>query len=381
MKLREYQGHELFTRYGLPTAGGILVTSPGEAASAAERIGGPTVVLKAQLSVGGRGKHGGIRFADTREEVIHVARQLLNSEFLGEKVEELLVQQALPVAAEYYLAIAVARECKGIVLLASRRGGMEIEEQARQGPEQFMKWYVDPGVGLRSFHVRAVASYLCDDAGTRAPLCDIIARLWKVFWENDCYLAEINPLVLTSEGQLVAVDAKIILDDNALFRHEEYASLHDCPTGDACAAKALQWGLSYVKLDGNIGCIVNGAGLALATLDCIRSHGIQPANFLDIGGGATAAKMEQAIDVVLLDRRVTAVLVNIFGGITRCNLVAEGLQNAISRRSPKVPFAVRLSGTGAAEARMQLRDIKGTRVLVAESMEEAGRKIAEMVLP
>lgn len=372
MNIHEYQAKEVFARYGIPVPPGRVAKSPSEAMRIASELGGP-VVVKAQVHVGGRGKAGGIKFGSTPSETEKVASQVLGMKIKGLTVEKVLVTTSIDVATESYLGIVVDRRAKRPVFMASPAGGVDIEEVARTSPEKIFKMHIDPCTGLLPYQSRFLASKLDGDPKLRSQIASISHKLWRVFWEMDCSLAEINPLVKTKDGQIIALDAKINLDDNGLDRHPELAAMREGESENDRMAREM--GLSYVKLEGSVGCCVNGAGLAMATMDLIKHHGGEPANFLDIGGSSSPEKVLTAMRIICSDPGVRAVFFNIFGGITRCDDVATGIVTALKEIEVKVPIVIRLTGTNEQRA----REILGKAGLAATtSMDEGVRQVLRM---
>ncbi len=355
MKLHEYQAKRIFGKYGVPVPEGEVATTPEEARAIAERIGGP-VVVKAQVLVGGRGKAGGVKLAKTPEEAEEKAREILGMDIKGLTVKKVLIDPAADIQDEIYLGMIIDRARQRVVMMASAEGGVEIEEVAATNPDAIKKVAVDPFLGMKGYQAIGMASALGLDKSQFRPFTKIATGLYNAFVASDAELAEINPLVVQGDGSLLAVDGKMVLDDNGLFRHPDLAEKRDLDEEDPAETKAREAGLSYIKLDGEIGCMVNGAGLAMATMDIVKHFGGAPANFLDIGGGADAAKVAAALEIILSDPHVKAVLVNIFGGITRCDEVAKGLLTAIEEVKPDVPFVIRLVGTNEEEGRALLAD-------------------------
>ena len=370
MKLHEYQSKLIFSRYGVPIPKGRVAATAREAKQIAEELGG-RVVIKSQVLVGGRGKAGGIRLAKSSKEAEDLATQILGMEIKGLPVRKVLVDEAVNIGTEIYLGITNDRNMHRPVIMASSAGGVEIEEVAQQSPEKIIKSYIDPLLGLRDYQARDIATGIDLPREFWRPFMEIANALWKVYSDSDATLAEINPLVITSDQRIVALDGKMIIDDNALYRHAELADLRDRDAEAPAEIEARKYGLSYIKLDGQIGCMVNGAGLAMATMDIIKLYGGEPANFLDIGGGAGSEKVQAAFRIILSDPNVKAVLINIFGGITRCDEVARGILSAIAEVKPKAPMVVRLVGTNAEEGRRLLAD---ARMETAETLVEAAQK-------
>ena len=355
MKLHEYQSKRLFAAHGVPIPGGDVAATPEEARRIAEELGGP-VVVKSQVLVGGRGKAGGIRLAQTPDEAQTVAAQILGMQIKGLPVRKVLVDEAADIRQEIYLGIVVDRANRRPVMMASSEGGVEIEEVARTNPDAIKKIAIDPFLGLRGYQTLSLAKGIGLAPEHRRAFARIARGLYQAFLAADASLAEINPLIVTAAGDLLAVDGKMVLDDNGLFRHPDLAKLRDVDEETPTEREAREAGLSYVQLDGEIGCMVNGAGLAMATMDIIKHFGGGPANFLDIGGGAKAERVAAALRLILADPNVKAVLFNIFGGITRCDEVAKGILAAFEEVKPAVPLVARLVGTNEAEGRAILDD-------------------------
>jgi len=389
MNLHEYQGRELFARFGIPVLPGQVAGTPEEARDIAASLDG-TVVIKAQVLIGGRGKAGGVKLAHTPDEAFEKARDILNLTIKGLPVRRVLVARAAEIARELYLAIVLDRAKKLPLIMLSAEGGVEIEQVARDTPEKIIRRHV-PLEGLRAYQARALFQPLLKDGRHVAQAADLLMKLWNVYRDGDCSLAEINPLVVTSEGRVIALDAKVIVDDSAEFRHREWESWRDPSDETPGARKARERGLSYVKLDGDIGCVVNGAGLAMATMDLIKHYGGEPANFLDIGGSSNPEKVTAALEIITSDARaedgqgVRAILFNIFGGITRCDDVARGIVASLAATSGpgvpgalQVPLVIRLTGTNEAAARKILADAglaattsmdEGVRAVIAKAQE------------
>lgn len=370
MKIHEYQAKQIFAAAGIPVPREKVAATPDEAVTAAQELGLP-VVIKAQVLVGGRGKAGGVKRAGTEAEVKQKAAEILGMSIKGLPVRKVLVSECVDIGAEYYVAVTVDRGCRKPVMLASAAGGVEIEEVARTAPEKILKVEIDPGAGLLGFQARNLGMALFADAELARKFADLARRLYRLFWEQDCSLAEINPLVRLTTGSLLALDAKINFDDNAEFRHREWAGMRDLTAEEPKEMEARAAGLSYIKLTGNVGCIVNGAGLAMATMDLIKRYGGEPANFLDVGGSSSPEKMATAMRIILSDPSVKVILVNIFGGITRCDDIARGLLEARKQADIRVPVVARLTGTNADLARAILQD---TEVVPATTMSEAVKK-------
>ena len=371
MNLHEYQSKRIFAQHGIPVPRGEIAHSAGEAYHVARQIGGK-VVVKAQVLTGGRGKAGGVKLATTPTEAEERAGQILGMNIKGLIVQQVLIDPAADIKQEIYLGVVLDRASECLVMIASAAGGMDIEEVARVAPDKIVRIPVDPAIGLADFQARQMGYGIGLDKSLVREFAAIAKALYEVALANDATLAEINPLALLGDGKLVALDGKIVLDDNALFRHVDLAALRDQSAEEQSELDARQHGLSYVKLDGKIGCMVNGAGLAMATMDVIHHFGGSPANFLDIGGGAQADKVAAALRIIQSDRNVNAVLFNIFGGITRCDEVAKGIVAALGQVKTHVPMVVRLVGTNEAEGRAILADAKmETATTLAEAAQKA----------
>ncbi len=372
MKLLEYASKEVFRRFGLPVQEGKLAYTPEEARRVAETLK-PPYVVKAQVPVGGRGKAGGVKLAHTPQEVEEKARHILNLTIKGVPVKKVLVTEAADIAHEYYLGVVVDRRNNQPVIMVSAEGGVDIEEVARTKPEAIHKLAVDPVWGLSDFQARQLAFRLFQDKKKALKAAGIIQKLYRAFQEVDAQLAEINPLVETPEGELLAVDAKIVVDDNALYRHPDLEQMRDMDYEEPKELEAKAADLSYVKLDGTIGCCVNGAGLAMATMDVIKHFGGEPANFLDIGGSSRPEKVIKAMEIITSDPNVKVIYFNIFGGITRCDDVARGLVEAFRTMEVKVPLVIRLTGTNEEEGRRILEE-SGIPLHTARTMSEGAQK-------
>ena len=378
MNVHEYQAKELLREYGVPVPAGTLATTPAEAEAATRGLSADVVVVKAQVHAGGRGKAGGIKLAKSANEAKHVASEILGMTLRshqtgpeGKVVRKVYVEAGSEIESELYLAVVLDRSAEKLAIIASTEGGMEIEEVAARSPEKILTITVDPNVGLAAYQVREIGFSLGFDMDRIAKLDPFLRALMRLFVEKDASLVEINPLVVTQSGDLIALDAKLNFDDSALYRHPEVANLRDPDEEDPREREAREIDLAYVGLDGNIGCMVNGAGLAMATLDVISVCGGNPANFLDAGGGADKDKVRDAFKLILRDPEVKAILVNIFGGIVRCDLIAEGVVAAASEIGLEVPLVVRLQGNSAAEGRAILAG-SGLNITPAETLREAG---------
>ncbi|MCJ7511454.1 MAG: ADP-forming succinate--CoA ligase subunit beta [Anaerolineales bacterium] len=374
MKLHEYQSKQLFAQFGIPIPKGRVATTASEAKGIAEELGG-RVVVKAQVLVGGRGKAGGIRLATSPEEAQEMATHVLAMEIKGLPVRKVLVDEAAEIQTEIYLGVTNDRANRCPVMIASAEGGVDIEEVARTVPGRIVRALIDPLLGLREYQARDLAASIELPRDFWKDFIEIALALYKAYRDSDATLAEINPLVITKDGRLLALDGKVVLDDNALFRQPGLAEMRDLDEEAPAEQEARKYGLSYVKLDGNIGCLVNGAGLAMATMDVIQLHGGTPANFLDIGGGAGADKVAAALRMVFADLRVKAGLINVFGGITRCDEVARGLLLALEQLKPKIPIVVRLVGTNEQEGRELLAQAK---LETATTLERAAQRVVEL---
>jgi succinyl-CoA synthetase beta subunit len=370
VKLQEYRSKEILARHGVPVSAGEIATNPEDARAAAARIGGP-VVVKAQVLVGGRGKAGGVKLAATPDEAAARAKEIIGLQIKGVTVRTVLIAPAAQIAREYYLGLVLDRGGRAVTIIASADGGVEIEETARTNPEAILRLPLHPLIGLQEHQVRRVAFFLGLPAELRKDFAAILNGLHAAFMESDADLAEINPLVVTDEGQLLALDAKIVLDDSALFRHPDLEALRDLGEEEPSETAARDAGINFIKLDGSIGCMVNGAGLAMTTMDLVKLAGGEPANFLDIGGGAKADRVAAAFRIILEDPNVRSILINIFGGITRGDEVAHGIVEARASLGRQVPMVVRIVGTNAAEAAEILR---AANLITADSLDDAARK-------
>ena len=377
MNIHEYQAKHLMAEYGIPVPIGKPVFSTKEVSAAATELGGDRWVVKAQVHAGGRGKAGGVKIVDSQTALEDVTRNLLGTRLVthqsgadGQPVERLLVEQPCDISRELYLACLVDRGLERIVFIASSEGGMDIEEVAATHPEKILSFSVDPVAGLQGYQCREIGFALGMEAKQIGSLTKIMSGLFRLFVEKDLGLVEINPLVVTKDGALLALDAKINVDDSALYRQPDLESLRDSAQEDPKEHKAQTFGLNYVALDGNIGCMVNGAGLAMATMDLIKLHGGRPANFLDVGGGTTADRVAEALKIILSDDKVKAVLVNIFGGIVRCDLIAEGIIAAVQEIKTTVPIIVRLEGTNVEKGRELLEHSK-LKIITATDLTQA----------
>ncbi len=379
MKIHEYQAKELLKQYGIPTTNAGVATSAKDAAKIAKGLGGK-VVVKAQIHAGGRGKGGGVKVVDGAKEAEAAAAAMLGKPLVtyqtgpeGQIVSKVLVEGAVGIASELYLGMVVDRASEKVAFMASTEGGVEIEKVAAETPEKILKEFADPGMGLMPFQARNLAYGLGLEGKTASAAASFIMKLYKLFVEKDCSLAEINPLIITDGGEVMALDAKLNFDDNAMYRHPELAELRDLSEEDPAEVEASEHDLSYIKLDGAVGCMVNGAGLAMATMDIIKLAGGEPANFLDVGGGASEESVTNAFKIILSDESVKAVLVNIFGGIVRCDIVAQGVIAAAKNVDLKVPVVVRLEGTNADEG-LKLIEESGLNFETAKGLKAAAEK-------
>jgi len=385
VKIHEYQGKELFRKFGMATPRGFPCFSVDEAVEAAKKLGGSVWVVKAQIHAGGRGKGGGVRVAKSVDEVREKAKQILGMQLVthqtgpgGQKVRRLLVEEGADIEKELYIGMVVDRVTQRAALMASSEGGMDIEEVAAKTPEKIHKVFIDPGTGLPEKDASAVAGKIGIPEASRPEAVKLLQALYKCFDETDASLAEINPLVLTGQGKVIALDAKLNFDDNALFRHPDIVAMRDLDEEDPLEIEASKYDLSYISLDGNIGCMVNGAGLAMATMDTIKLFGGEPANFLDVGGGATAEKVTAAFKIMLSNPKVKCILVNIFGGIMKCDTIAAGVVTAARETKLSVPLVVRMKGTNEDLGKKILVD-SGLPIISAGNMGEAGQKAVAAV--
>jgi succinyl-CoA synthetase beta subunit len=377
MDLLEYQGKQLFARHGVPVPDGQPARTVDDAVLAAEAIGYPCAI-KAQVQIGGRGKLGGIKIAKDRAEAEEYSRAILGMDIKGLTVHELWIEGASQIESEYYASVVFDRSAKAPLVMLSTKGGMDIEQVADEDPDAIAHLHVDPLVGFQDFHGRRLAYEAGVDADVVRPVGTMLAKLYEVFTSEEATLVEVNPLIVTPERDVKALDAKVTLDGNALYRHGENAQLRDLSGEDAQEQMAKERGLTYVKLDGDIGILANGAGLSMSTLDVVAEAGGAPANFLDAGGGSRADAITSAVEVILSDSKVKAVLFNIFGGITRCDEVAKGLIEAFAQIEPSVPFVVRLDGTNGEEGRRLLADAQLSGVYIEATMDGAAARVVEL---
>lgn len=381
MKIHEYQGKELLKNYGVPVPRGIVATTPEEAEAAARELGTDVVVVKAQIHAGGRGKGGGVKLAKSPEEAKQIASEMLGMQLIthqtgpeGREVKTLLIEEGLPIDKEFYLGITLDRASGRDVFMASSAGGMDIEKVAEETPELILKETIDPSVGFRGFQARKLAFGLGIPAELVNQAAKFMVSLYDAYVKMDATIVEINPFLLTKDNRLIALDAKVNFDSNAMFRHKDYAALRDLNEEEPLEIEASKSDLNYIKLDGNIGCMVNGAGLAMATMDIIKLAGGEPANFLDVGGGASQERVEDAFRILLADDNVKAVLVNIFGGIVRTDMVARGVVAAGKNLGVSIPIVVRLEGTNVEEGNRVIAD-SGMNFIVANGMKDAAEKV------
>lgn len=385
MKIHEYQAKEILRKFNVAVPEGIVAFTVDEAVKAAEKIGGKIWVVKAQIHAGGRGKGGGVKIAKSIDEVRSLAEEILGMNLVthqtgpeGKKVKRLLIEQGINIAQELYLGITLDRISSKNVIMASTEGGVEIEKVAAETPEKILKEAIDPAVGIQAYQARKLAFGLGLEKEQMKNAVKFIMSLYKAYEAIDASLAEINPLVVTKEGQVMALDAKMNFDDNALFRHPEILEYRDFDEEEPLEIEASKFDLNYIKLDGNVGCMVNGAGLAMATMDIIKLAGGEPANFLDVGGGANKETVANGFKIILSDKNVKAILINIFGGIVRCDRVAQGVIDAVKEINVEVPVVVRLEGTNAEEAGVLLNE-SGLQFEVASSLQEAAQKVTTIL--
>jgi len=381
MKIHEYQGKEILKRFGVPVPRGIPCFSVDEAVKAAESLGGPVWVVKAQIHAGGRGKGGGVKLARSMAEVKQLAGTILGMQLVthqtgpgGQPVRRLLIEEGADIKKELYVGIVTDRGSQRVCVMASSEGGMDIEEVAAHTPEKLLKVFVDPATGLTDADANTLARGIGIPEASVPKARAVLQALYKAYWDTDASLAEINPLILTGSGDVVALDAKFNFDPNALFRHPELVAMRDLDEEDPAEIEASKYDLAYIQLDGNIGCLVNGAGLAMATMDTIKLFGGEPANFLDVGGGATTEKVTEAFKIMLGNSKVKAILVNIFGGIMRCDVIAEGVISASRSVGLTVPLVVRMKGTNEDIGKKMLAE-SGLPIIAADTMAEAAQKV------
>jgi succinyl-CoA synthetase beta subunit len=384
MKIHEYQAKAILARYGVPVPRGEVAFDPAEAGAIAKRLGGGTVVVKAQIHAGGRGKGGGVKLAKSPDEAARLAGEMIGMTLVthqtgpeGRVVSRVLVEEGLQMARELYLSIVLDRACGKPAMMASAAGGMDIEEVAATSPEKISKIHIEPGVGFVPFQARQLGFAMDLDGAQVNKAVALMKALYEAFLAIDASLLEINPLVVTTSGDLLALDAKINLDDNALYRHQDLRDLRDLGEEDPLEIEASRFSLNYIRLDGNIGCMVNGAGLAMATMDIIKLAGGQPANFLDVGGGANAEQIRNAFKILMSDANVKAVLINIFGGILRCDILARGVIDAVTELGVRAPIVIRMEGTNVEEGKRLLRE-SGLNFTTADSMDGAAATVVKL---
>ena len=385
MKIHEYQAKELFKKYGVPVPSGGVAFNPEEAGEIAAALGGFPVVVKAQIHAGGRGKGGGVKIAGSLDEAKALAKKIIGMNLVthqtgpeGRLVKKVLVEQGLNIQKELYLGIIPDRASAKIVIMASEAGGMDIEEVAEKTPEKIIKIFVDPLAGIYPYHCRDAAFGLNLSGGVVKEFSAMLKNLYSLFVDCDCSLLEINPLVITAEGSVIALDAKINVDDNALFRHKDITGYRDTDEEDPLEVEASKFNLNYIKMDGNVGNMVNGAGLAMATMDIIKLAGAEPANFLDVGGGASAEMVENGFRIILGDKNVKGIFINIFGGILRCDVLAEGVVQAARKTGMNVPVVIRMEGTNV-EAGRKILSESGLNLITAVDLQDAAQKVAQIV--
>jgi succinyl-CoA synthetase beta subunit len=384
VKIHEYQAKSVLARFGVPVPRGEVAFTPTEAVDAARRLGGKIVVVKAQIHAGGRGKGGGVKIARSIDEVEQLAKQIIGMTLVthqtgpeGRKVGRVLIEEGLEIDRELYLSVLIDRASASPVVIASAAGGMDIEEVAAKEPEKILREHINPGTGVVPFQGRKLAFGMGLTAGPANKLVKLLDSIYKAFIDTDASMIEINPLILTKGGDLLALDAKVSFDDNALYRHQDLRELRDLGEEDPLEVEASSFSLNYIRLDGNIGCMVNGAGLAMATMDIIKLAGGEPANFLDVGGGANAEQIKNAFRILMADKNVKAVLINIFGGILRCDVLAQGVIAAVTELGVRVPIVVRMEGTNVEEGKRMLRE-SALSFTTADSMGEAAEKVVAL---
>ncbi len=381
MKIHEYQAKAILARHGVPVPQGEVVSSAAEAREAAKRLGGGVVVVKAQIHAGGRGKGGGVKVVKSPDEAESVAKQIIGMQLVthqtgpqGQKVQRVLIEQGLKIKRELYLGMVIDRSTERPVIMVSSEGGVEIEKVAEESPEKIFKEFIHPTAGLSGFQARKLAFALGLEGASVSQAGKLMSALWTAFNATDASLVEINPLIVTEDGNLLALDAKMTFDDNALYRHPDLKELRDFAEEDPLEVEASKFSLNYIKLDGTVGCMVNGAGLAMATMDIIKLAGGEPANFLDVGGGANAEQIKNAFRILMSDSSVKAVLINIFGGILRCDILAEGVIAAVKDLGVRVPIVIRMEGTNVEKGKQMLRD-SGLNFTTADTMSEAAERV------
>jgi succinyl-CoA synthetase beta subunit len=385
MKIHEYQGKEILRKFGVPVPRGIAAFTVQEAVEAAQKLGGPVWVVKAQIHAGGRGKGGGVKLARSMDEVRKLATEILGMQLvthqtgpLGQKVRRLLIEDGADIKKEYYLSAVTDRATQRVALMASSEGGMDIEEVAHATPEKILKVFVDPALGLTNAQATELSNGMGVPTGSTAQCVDVLQKVYKCYMDTDASLVEINPLILEGNGGIKALDAKFNFDSNALFRQQEIVAFRDLDEEDPAEVEASKFDLAYISLDGSIGCLVNGAGLAMATMDTIKLYGAEPANFLDVGGGATPEKVTEAFKIMLKNPQVKAILVNIFGGIMKCDTIATGVITACRATNLNVPLVVRMKGTNEDLGKKMLAE-SGLPIISADTMAEAAQKVVAAI--
>ena len=384
VKIHEYQAKSVLARFCVPVPRGEVISNPAEAPAVAERLGTSVVVVKAQIHAGGRGKGGGVKLAKSPDEAERIARQMIGMTLVthqtgpeGRKVQRVLIEEGLQIERELYLSLLIDRAAGRPVIIASAAGGMDIEEVAAKEPGKILREHVDPATGVLPFQARKLAFAMGLDAGPAGKMVKVLDAIYKAFIETDASLVEINPLILTKGGDLIALDAKVTVDDNALYRHHDIREFRDLSEEDPLEVEASKFSLNYIRLDGNIGCMVNGAGLAMATMDIIKLAGGEPANFLDVGGGANAEQIKNAFRILMADKNVKAVFINIFGGILRCDVLAAGVIAAVKELGVPVPIVIRMEGTNVEEGKRMLRESK-LNFTTADSMNEGAERVVAL---
>jgi len=384
VKIHEYQAKSVLARFGVPVPRGEVAFSSAEAADVARRLGGDLVVVKAQIHAGGRGKGGGVKIARSADEAAQLAKQMIGTTLVthqtgpeGKKVGRVLIEEGLQIDRELYLSVLIDRAAARPVVIASAAGGMDIEEVAAREPDKILREHIDPGTGVVPFQARKLAFGMGLGAGPAQKFVKLLSSIYDAFLATDASMIEINPLILTKSGDLLALDAKVTFDDNALYRHADLRDLRDTSEEDPLEVEASKFSLNYIRLDGNIGCMVNGAGLAMATMDIIKLAGGEPANFLDVGGGANAEQIRNAFRILMADANVHAVLINIFGGILRCDVLAQGVVAAVRELGVRVPIVIRMEGTNVEEGKRLLKE-SGLNFTTADSMGDAADKVVSL---
>ncbi|HTI43737.1 MAG TPA: ADP-forming succinate--CoA ligase subunit beta [Vicinamibacterales bacterium] len=386
MKIHEYQAKAVLARFGVPVPRGEVIFNASEATAVAERLGTSVVVVKAQIHAGGRGKGGGVKLAKSSHEAERLAKQMIGMTLVthqtgpeGRKVGRVLIEEGLQIERELYLSMLLDRAAARPVIIASGAGGMDIEEVAAKEPEKILREHIDPATGVIPFQARKLAFALGLEAGPAGKMVKLLEAIYKAYIETDASLIEINPLILTKSGDLIALDAKVTFDDNALYRHPDIREFRDLSEEDPLEVEASKYSLNYIRLDGNIGCMVNGAGLAMATMDIIKLAGGEPANFLDVGGGANAEQIKNAFRILMMDKNVKAVFINIFGGILRCDVLAAGVIAAVKELGVPVPIVIRMEGTNVEEGKRMLKE-SGLNFTTADSMDEGANAVVALAV-